>query len=57
MINVTSFPILHSGASLVAGSLAELCIKRVKRGKRTCCVKPPAKDIDVVAKIEPREWW
>lgn len=31
MINVSSFPIQHSIASLVAVSLLELCIKRTER--------------------------
>lgn len=34
MINVNSFSILHSIASLVAVSLLELCLKGIKGGRR-----------------------
>lgn len=50
MINASSFSIPHSIAPLVAVSLLELCIKGIKGGKKTCCVKPQAEDTGVVAK-------
>lgn len=50
MINMNSFCILHSIASLVAISLLELCLNGIKGGRRHFCIKPQAKDTDIMAK-------